>query len=270
MIVVAVGALCLSGCSEAPPTGQVVVVVNGEDVTAGELRAEADARNLSDLNDPAARSELVGALVDRKLWVGEAKRKKLDQQVEFVLARRRAEESLLAEFLTRGLRQFAESPSDGEVARYLRANPTAFSSRTTFQIDQITIRREGGLPLAADLDEARTLDEVGRLMNAAGIVGQRSRTEWNSLFMPAPLVARLRRSGPGELFVHRERGIAVFGTVTAQADSSVSYNDREALVREVLRRARVGATVEKRLGELRASAQIRYQPGFEPDRHRSN
>jgi EpsD family peptidyl-prolyl cis-trans isomerase len=270
MIVAAFGTLWLPGCSEVSPTGQVIAVVDGEEVTAGELRAEADARNAADLNDPSTRSELVGALVDRKLWAGEAKRRKLDRQVEFVLARRRAEESLLAGFLTRGLKRFAEPPDDDVVAQYLRTNPTAFSSRTIFQIDQITIRREGSRPLAADLDKARSLDEVGRLLNVAGVVGQRSRTEWNSLFMPASLAVRLQRSWPGKLFIYQQPGVTVFGTVMAQANSSVSYNDREAFVREMLRRAHVDAAVDKRLSELRASASIRFQPGFEPDRRGSN
>jgi EpsD family peptidyl-prolyl cis-trans isomerase len=270
MIVAAFCTLWLPGCSEVSPTGQVIAVVDGEEVTAGELRAEADARNVADLNDPATRSELVGALVDRKLWVGEAKRRKLDRQVEFVLARRRAEEALLAGFLTRELKRFTEPPNNDEVDRYLRTNPTAFSNRTIFQIDQITIRREESRPLAADLDKARSLDEVGRMLNVAGVVGQRSRTEWNSLFMPASLAARLRRSGPGRLFIHQEPGVTVFGTVLAQANTSVSHNDREALVREMLRRANVDTAVDKRLGELRASAPIRFQPGFELDRRGSN
>lgn len=257
-------AFALSGCAETAPKGQVVAIVNGEEITTGELRAEAAAKGLPDADDAAARSELLRNVVDRKLWAQEAKRGKLDQQIEFVLARRRAEEALLAGLLIGRVRDSIEPPSDGDVDRFLRENPLAFSSRTVFQIDQIDFRSNGDPLLADRLTKATSLDEVEKLLTGSGTVSQRSRTEWNSLFMPARLAEKLRRSPPGKPFIHQDGDRIVAGIVTAKTDLPLDSRSREALVRQSLAQQNARAAIGKRLDALRASAQISYQSGFAP------
>lgn len=252
----------LSACADTAPKGQVAAVVNGEEVTTGELRAEAAARGLSDANDPALRSRLLRDVVNRKLWVQEARRNRLDQQIEFVLARRRAEEALLAGLLIRTIEDEVEPPSDSDVDRFLRENPSAFSSRTVFQIDQIDFRPDGDAIVTERLKGARSLDEAEKLLTGSGVVSQRSRTEWNSLFMPAPLVDKLRQASPGKPFVHQDGDRIVIGVVTARTDIPLSGRAREILARRSLAQKKVGAAVGKRLDGLRASARIDRQAGF--------
>lgn len=257
-------AMSLAGCGEATPTGQVVAIVNGEEVTVSELRAEAAARDVPDADDPATRSELLRAVVDRKLWVQGARRGKLDQQIEFVLARHRAEEVLLANLLIRTVGDAVEPPSDDDLNRFLQRSPAAFASRTVFQIDQIDFRPSDDHGVGERLTKASSLDEIDRLLTSTGIVSQRSRTEWNSMFMPAGLATKLRSQSPGKPFLHRDGEKIVAGVVIGKTDVPLSDNNRQVLARQNLSQQNLQAAVGKRLDEIRASAKISYKPGFAP------
>lgn len=254
----------LSACGEAAPKGQVLAIVNGEEVTVGELRAEAAARDLPNAEDPAVRSELLRDVVDRKLWAQEARRDRLDQQIEFVLARRRAEEVLLAGLLTRTIGDSVEPPSTSDVATLLQKNPSAYSSRTVFRIEQIDFQPNGDPALAERLAKAQSLDEVDQLLTGSGIVSQRSRTEWDSNFMPAPLATELRRLPPGRPFLHRDADKAIAGVVTGKTDVPLGPGAREILARRSLAQQNADAAVSKRLDQIRASAKISYKAGSTP------
>lgn len=254
----------MTACGEATPTGQVVATVNGEEVTVGELRAEAAARNLSSADDPGARSALIRDVVDRKLWVQQARRDKLDQQIEFVLARRRAEEALLADLMIRTLDDSVEPPSSSDIDRSLANDPSAFAIRTVFQVDQVDFRPKGNRSLVERLARARSLDEAEQMLTSSGLLSQRSRTEWNSLFMPTNLTARLRKLPEGKPFIQRNGETVVVGVVTAKTDIPLSYPNRAILARQSLAQRNSNMAIRNRLDELRAAAKIAYQPGFAP------
>ena len=228
----------------------------------GELRAEAQARSSSDVIDPAARSELLRDVVNRKLLAQEARRSKLDQEIYFVLARRRAEEVLLATLLQRKLTLLAEPPSEAEIAQFTRDNPAAFASQTVFQIEQIDISDAVSAELRDRLGKANSLEEVDEMLTSAGILWQRSRTEWNSNFMPAELATKLRQLPPGKLFIQHDAGRTLAAVVLTAADTPLHQRTREILIRKSLIQQRVSAEVDRRMDLLRASAQIKVQSGF--------
>lgn len=96
-ILMAALAVLLAGCREKAPEGQVVAVVNGEEVTRRELATEPGAAN-----GDAPQSELAAMLsgvVDRKLAAAEAKRLELDKTPRFVAQAERLQEVMLSRTL---------------------------------------------------------------------------------------------------------------------------------------------------------------------------
>ena len=81
-----------AGCSKAEPDGQVIAIANGEEITLGELNEEARARGLPIVNNRVLRESVIRDLIDRKLLVQEALRKKLDRTPQHLLAIRRLNE----------------------------------------------------------------------------------------------------------------------------------------------------------------------------------
>jgi len=262
-------AIVLAGCGGEgvpPPKGQVLAVVNGEEITMAELRAEAAARSTLDGDDPAVQRRLLQDMVGRKLLVQAARRDRLDQQIEYIVNQRRAEEVLLADLFIRSLGQAAAAAPETGVDRYLQANPKVFASHTIFQIDQIDARIGDTAGLKQELARARTLDAAAALLTAQGIVSQRSRTEWDSLFMPDELLTKVRRSPPDTPFVHSYGDKIVVGVVTAQAEVPIDPARRQVLVRQSMNTANRTAHVEEQVARLRSDADIRYQTGYGPER----
>lgn len=261
--------LGIVGCGETPPTGQVVAVVNGEEITTAELRTEAEARGVTNAAVRSARAEVLRAVVDRKLLAQAAKREKLDQEVQFVLARRRAEEGYLADLLKQGAISAVEQPSDSDVAQFLNAHPRAFAERTIFEISQVDLSSAVEPFVRNKLSKAPSLDEVERILSDARVVGQRSRTQWNSNFIPIELKSKLDRLKRGKLFLYESADKIIIGDVLLKRSVHQSEREREILIRQSLTKQKVNAAVVSQVGKLRAAATIRLQPGYAlaaPDR----
>lgn len=264
MILAGWAAFGLTGCDRSPPTGQVVATVDGKDVTLGELRAEAA---LDSQPGAVARAQpgLLRAVVDRKLWAGDAQRTKLDQDVQFILARRRAEEAQLARLDVETLSASVAPPSNADVDRFLRRLPKAYRDRTVFLVEQIGVNSNGDTRLAAKLAQATSLEEVEALLKSRGVIGQRSRTEWNSTFMPASLAERLRKLPPDGLIFQSKGDTLISAKVVAKTTVPLGDADRRILARQSLTQQKVRAAIAVRLADLRAAADIRVQPGYSID-----
>ena len=239
-----------------------MAIANGEEITRGELRAEAVARTQLAQPGPATQAQLLRAVMDRKLLAQAAKRAGLDQDIDFILAQRRSEEALLADLELKALSGSVAVPSDEDIDRFLREHPTAFLNQTMFLVDQINVRADDNQAVQGNLSKAKSLEDVSTIISRMGLLGQRSRTEWNSIFMPASLAAKLTSLSPERLFVHREGDTVIAANVLARTSVPLNYSDRRNLARQSLSLQKVKATAAARLDELRASAAIRLQRGF--------
>ena len=98
--------LALAACGDKSPQGQVVATVNGEEITAQEVNAEAQALNLpANANREAVLPQILQRVLDRKLLVGVARERKMDKSPDFLIQRRRAEETVLATMLARQINE---------------------------------------------------------------------------------------------------------------------------------------------------------------------
>lgn len=242
-----------------------MATAHGEDVTLGELRAEAAARELSgEESSSATQADLLRAVLDRKLWAAEARREGLDQDADYLLARRRLEEALLAKSQISALTNAVAPPTDAEISNFLATRPNAFASRTVFTIDQIDLPIRSTAAALAPVKQAKSLDQIESMMVKYNLVGQRSRTEWNSMFMSDKLVGELDKLDEKQIFFHRNGGTLIVGRILSRAKVPLGYNERRAVVRQAMTQRKVQAVLAARLAKLREGAGIQVQAAYTP------
>ncbi|RST31453.1 hypothetical protein HMF7854_11855 [Sphingomonas ginkgonis] len=250
-----------TGCEQAPPSGQVLARVDGEEITGGELRVEAQARGLS-IRDAATRNALLGELVDRKLLVREARRERLDRVPDYILNSRRSDEVLLAQQLLAARSPNRTVPDD--VARQLvRDNPQMFDRRAIVTVDQLSYA-VGPRPLPPPPRTKAELDGLERALRAAHVPLQRSQQRWDTAELSAAAGKLLASLTAGQPFALEDGGRVFVGQLLAVQPQPVPAADQLASAR-----ARLQAEADRKLlarltDQARDGAEVSYQPGFEP------
>ena len=253
--------LALSACGREKPTGQVIATVNGDEVTFGELRAEAAAHSDSG-GAAASMPDLLRTVVDRKLWAQRARHAKRDQEVQYILARRRSDEDQLAGLEIQALRSSVAAPSAAQVESLLKKYPAAYARRTIFLVDQINARAPANAAVELYFRQERSLDKLALDLDRMGILAQRSKTEWNSTFMPADDALKLSKLAPTDLFYRRNGDVLIAATVLSKSTFPLSYAERKTLARQSLAQEKIKHVLAARLNEMRESATIYVQPGY--------
>lgn len=251
--------LLLAACQiEQVPEGQVLAVVNGEEITAAELNSEAGTRNLPIARDPALRQEILNELIERKLLVQEARRLRLDRTPQFLLASRRANELALAQSL---LKEPGEDSgaTEAQVASFIAAHPFIFGRRALLTVDRI-LADQVSPEMAARLARASSLEELDRLARGAQVAGQRATETWDTATLPETIRIQLQAVKPGSMFlVRHEGGIAAGKLLNVQAQP-VPVEQQDQLARVMLAKQREEQALRSLTARLRQAAQIRVQP----------
>jgi EpsD family peptidyl-prolyl cis-trans isomerase len=262
-MVLAIGLLAAACRGEEEPKGQVIATVNGEEITLAELNEEARARGLAIGQDPKFRAALMRELIDRKLLVQEAERQGFADSPQYLLAKRRLDEILLAQQLLVGTAQ-AWNPSDEEARAYIAANPHAFDRLTQLSVDQIAITQPVPAKLRQALATAPTLAAKEQVLKQAGIQGTRSRQVWSSAALPREWAAVLLRLQPGQTFALPQGSGWVIGQLVSAVPQPLPPGERLAVARAGLDRQRAELVYQRLVQSQRNGAAIRYQPGFAP------
>ena len=253
-----------AGCSKAEPEGQVIAIANGEEITVRELNEEARARGLPIVDNRALRDSVVRDLVDRKLLVQEALRRKLDRTPEHLLASRRLNEVLLAQALIADAQNEAENPSEREVAAFIQAHPRAFGQRVMISVDQIGFAPVGDAKLRRALEAAPTLDAVDTLLDRAGVARSRDIALWDSANLTDDVTDRLVALGANRTMILPQGDRMVAARVLSVAPRPVPEAQRPALARDWIVRQRATTAFQQLVQQARATAQIDYQREFDP------
>ena len=255
-------ALVTTSCNKPQPKGQVIAVVNGEEITVAELNEEAQARGISIGNDAAGRLKVVRDLVDRKLLAQQALHDKVDTNPEYLLSLRRLNELLLAQKLV-DLRRGPPDPSAADVAAFIKAHPHAFDQRVSVRTGQITVPTKLPARVQADLSTANSLDQAQQLLTAARISGARSEQVLDSANLPEATMARLLPPSGDLLLLPAGEGMAIV-QVLSVTPQPTPPDQRVSTAREWLKEHRTNDALEELLDAARSKSRVEYQKGFQP------
>ena len=255
-------ALCcagtLVGCGHKTPEGQVVAVVDGEEVTRRELAAEPQTDGADAGGSGPAVSATLSGVIDRKLAVAEAKRLKLDRTPEFVAQANRLQEVVLSRTLFERWASRVPPPSAAAITRYVDANPQRFSGRKLLLVDRIETA-------ASSLDEKaiaplHSIDAIAQYLQAHSQRFRREQVILDTSTLTPALYGKIMADTTGDPVALVQNGSATMFAVVEARDAPVPADRMRDMAVNALKQEAIAA----KLADLRKSADIAYLPGYRP------
>lgn len=259
-----VASLVLSGC-EKKAEGQVVAVVNGDEITQGEVAEELKGAQLPQGADlTAVRQAAVQTLVQRRLLAAAARDDGIEKDPAFLIQRKQLEDRLLVQFLAQRSAKTMARPDVGEVNAYMAANPGAFADRVIWKVARLEFAAPKDPSVVKAMAEDHSIDAIVARLRAAGISFSQGTAQLDSASMPADAYAKIAGLAPGEPFLQSKNGVVTVAAVLAKDPAPMTGDQARAVATDRLLAQRVNTRLEDRLKTLKASAKIQYQPGFGP------
>lgn len=245
--------------------GQVVAVVNGEEITLNELNAE-----IADLNVPpnadrkAVRADVLSRMVDRRLLAQAAKDAGLDRDPAYISQERRLKERLLVSMYGRKAFDTISVPDNAKLDQYMAAHPGMFGSRQKLVLDQLQFDMPADVSKLKGLDTAHSLTEVGDRLTAMGITFQHGNGQLDTATISADALKRLEALPAGEPFIVPSGNKVIVSVITSRQPVAIPIDQAKPMAVQALRAEELNKIGEQRLSEAKKKAKIEYQPGYEP------
>lgn len=257
------GSLLLLSACDKKAEGQVVAVVNGEEVTAQEVNAELqNAAAPEGEEGQMMRNAALARVIDRRLVADLAREDGLVDSPDFILRQQKMEDTLLAQMLFEKAARNQKAPSASQLDQFIAQNPQAFGQRTVFAIDQIvfpTPQRKDVIPALAG---AKTMDEVASTLNRLGVKFQRGNVQADSANMPPQLFTRVKEVGSSEPFIIPSGPTVTVGYILDSRAVPVTGPEARQMAQQAYQRQEVTKAVQSRLEAAKKAAEIEYQSGF--------
>ena len=256
-------ALALAACGKSKPEGQVVAVVNGEEITRPELNAILQNLNVPPKADKAAvQNSVLDQLVTERLVVQSAKQLEIDKSQDYLIASRRANDQILSELLSRRIVSSLRTAYAQDIQRYIAANPSRFANRTVIVVDQVRVPQEAIKGL--DFRNLHTLDAVIGLLRSRNAQFQRGRATLDSATLPSDAFRQIMSLPPGEPFTVTQGGQLLISAVIGQQVAPIQGELAKRVAMQLLQQDTAREALTRRLDTLRRAAKITYQDGFGP------
>lgn len=261
---IAAAALVLAGCDKKPG-GQVVAVVNNEEVTRQELKIEAQQAQIPAGTDPKeAIPALIGRVVDRNLLAEYARAEGLDRAPEYVARRRQLEKNLLATLALQKLAATQPEPTADEVQKFVAANPTAFAERKVLTLDQIRFKTPADIASLKAITTLPSNEAVAAKLTADGVPFERSDKALDTASIDAGIAKQIVALRDGEMFDISTGGMTFVNIITARRNNVAPAADWKPAATDALKRQNLNKALEAEMKRIRDRATIVYDPAFKP------
>jgi EpsD family peptidyl-prolyl cis-trans isomerase len=257
--------LTLQACN-AEPTGQVVAVVNGEEITQGELNAELGELPEAALGDKdAIRRQVLQQIIDRRLMAQVAQEEGFDRDPMFVTRERRLREELLVQMYGQKQNETIRVPDGAAVKKYLADNPGKFSERAEYRVDQIVFALPGDPKVLKALEADKTLAEVEDTLKEFKVEYTRGPNSLDSASVPNSVMKQILALPAGEPFVIPVQGRVTVSVITGREPVLTTEQEAAPLAAQAMRAQSLTELLQTRLKDARAKADIEYQDGLAPE-----
>ncbi len=257
----AVALLGLSGCDKKAE-GQVVAVVDGEEITSQELNGALGAAAAQGEPDQQTRNLALNQLIDRRLLAAVARDEGVESSPEYILRKRTMEESLLVQMMGEKLARDNKQPTAQQIDQMIRENPQAFADRTVFTLDQIVFPMPPRRDVFDALTPAKTMPEVVAALNKFGIKFQRGNNTIDSANLPPPVFAQFKRVGSSEPIVIPAGNAVSVAMITKSEPAPMSGQAARAVATNAYAKREVEKVLKSKLDAARKNGKIEYQSGF--------
>lgn len=256
--------LLLSACG-AKPEGQTVAVVNGEEISIGELNAELASANIpSSADKKTVTPRLLQRVVDRRLMAQRAAEQGLDQTPEFITQQRRQNEDLLIRMAAKRLADTTKLPDPAAVDAFMAANPDMFADRTVLLLDQLQFVAPTGAEQLQMLKGDHSISELAASLTGMGIPFVRTDAKLDTATVPPAVLKQIYALPPGEPFIVPIGGRSYASVITGRERPNASLEENRRIAVEAMRQKSLNETLDRELKQMRAAAKIEYQQGYAP------
>jgi EpsD family peptidyl-prolyl cis-trans isomerase len=277
LLFTAATSLLLVACNKtaSKPEGQVVATVDGQEVTINEVNMEASgiAPSAGGVSPKLIESVGLARVIERKMLAAEAKRRKLDQFPQFVLAKTRNDENLLVQALQAEVAgKVSETPRE-QAQKFIQDNPIIFGDRRVLTLDQIQFLQT---PLSSKvpLADAKNMATVERLLLDANVEYRRAPQQIDTLLLDPRLsteIVRLAQGPNGEpfMFVDQPAGSPapiVYVNVVSEQKTEPFLGERAiSYAQQLIQRQEISKRLQAELTRLREvnKGKIIYAAGYD-------
>ncbi|AVA15388.1 peptidyl-prolyl cis-trans isomerase, EpsD family [Sphingopyxis sp. MG] len=259
-----VALISLQACS-SEPTGQVVAVVNGEEITQQELNAEIAELPAPPVGDKEAiRRQILQQIIDRRLMAQVAKEDGLDRDPMYIIRERRLKEELLVQMYGVKTADTVRVPDAASVKKYLAENPGKFSQRTAYLVDQISFDFPSDQKILKALEADKSLADVEETLKSFKIDYSKGANSMDSGNIPTPVLNQILALPAGEPFIIPMQGKVVVSVITGRQPVPTTEQQASPMAAQTMRAESIGKVLRTRLEEAKAKANISYQDGLAP------
>lgn len=254
----------LAGCDKQPG-GQVVAVVNGEEITQQELNAELGNTQLPEgAAKDEVRNQALDNIVNRRLLAGVAKEQGIDKSPEYIMRRQQLDEALLVQMLAQRTARPMKQPSSQEVKEFVAQNPQMFANRAILTVDQIRFPAPANQDYAKALTPAKTMAEVVTTLNRLGIRFERATTQVDTATVPPAMFKQISSIGSSEPFVVPGPGVVSVNLVVSSRPAPPPENQLTPAATAMIQRRNLADELNAMVKSAKAEAGVDYQQGFAP------
>lgn len=251
-------ALALASCGSGKPEGEVVATVNGHEITAQDLDAEARANGL--LNADRNRPALLKRVINRSLFAQSAHDQKLDDYPGYPSDRVRLEQTALAEKALQKLGQYQTKPSEAQVTAFMASHPFAFADRQKIKLDQVTLN----VPAPQTAKSLASLDMVTVFYKRLGLPFQRTSMAVDTLSLANDAAKSIVTLPLGRTFFTSQTNQTTANAVVERQPIRLSSIDESNLAKAMTQRELALERIRAENQRLYANAKIVYAVGYSP------
>ena len=253
--------LALAACDSAPE-GQVVSVVNGDEITAQELNGELSGVDSVEEEDQAIRNAALDKVVERRLLASIARDEGIASSPDFILRAKKLEDNLLVQMLNEKLVREAGEPTQADIDQTMADNPQAFASRTLFAVDQVVFRSPQQAEIVKALADTTTMDEVVTILNRMGVEFGRNNVTVDSGSLPRPVFERFREIGTSEPIIIPAPQAVTVAKILGVREQALTGDQARPIAANAFVQQRARKALQERLEQAREAATIEYQDGY--------
>lgn len=251
-------ALALAACGAGKPEGEVVATVNGHEITAQDLDAEARGNGLP--NADHNRAALLKRVIDRTLFAQSAHDQKLDDYPGYPSDQVRLEQTALAEKAVQKVTRAQTQASDDDVAAFVTNHPYAFADRQRMKLDQLVLNASPP-PTAKSLS---SLDMIAVFYKRLGLPFQRTSAFVDTLSLPGAEAKRISTLPLGKAFFTSQASQVTANAVVERQPIHLSAADEKTLAEAMMQRQRTLDRIRTENHRLYARSKIVYAAGYAP------
>lgn len=255
--------LATAACGHKTPTGQTVAVVNGDEITLGDLNLELAA--LPPQQRDSARPRLIKALVSRKLFAQDAQKKGVDKTPDFILQVRRTRELLLAQRVLQTSAALSQQQiTDADLTDYVNRHSNIGALHAILLVDQVQFRTPGTPAKLDALKPAKTLAALVAVLKAQGIAAKAARAQIDTAVLSEDVLAKIAALQPGEPLIAVDGARSVASAIVETRPAPIPLPQAKAIARKQIEESRLKDRIEQYDRALRNTAKIVYADKYAP------